>query len=429
MIIKLETLLENGIIDPNKITELVCDGKTVYKGYSDDIASFGKDYEFIKFNNTVNESFNTPIYTIEVKAKNPVNESFTSQFGLKTKADVIKSMKYFDYYDDDKKDALLEEIDYLCDLYNIDEGFDFVLDDEINNYVDIDVLTEKLTKYNVDEKLDKKIDKTADKNYTHKATTAGGFIGWFFGGIIGIFIGRFVGHNIAASAKQDKIDKLYRYLKNDNELIGISNRMKSILNNDKLSKEDKDELKSLRKAFSSRLKVLKTNYREHPYGLKDWGEWKPSADWKPGMKRAVVYEDLNNDDSLEKSTEALSENKQQVLKDISKNGKSDYKTSQKVKDEKSGVTVSIHQVPDKSYEDNNSKFHKKVQGIVNGMEKRNGKDFDENERTAVYDRVTKEVKDDYERQAYNKEEQEAKNLKGFKNRANYQKKQLKKLNK
>lgn len=122
MIIKLETLLENGIIDPNKITELVCDGKTVYKGYSDDIASFGKDYEFIKFNNTVNESFNTPTYIIEVKAKNPVNESFTSQFGLKTKADVIKSMKYFDYYPEDKQGALFEELDYLIDLYSLNEA-------------------------------------------------------------------------------------------------------------------------------------------------------------------------------------------------------------------------------------------------------------------------------------------------------------------
>ena len=421
MIIKLETLLENGIIDPNKITELVCDGKTVYKGYSDDIASFGKDYEFIKFNNIVNESFNTPTYVIEVKAKHPVNESFTSQFGLKTKADVIKSMKYFDYYDDDKKDALLEEIDYLCDLYNIDEGFDFVLDDEINNYVDIDVLTEKLTRYNVDEKLDKKIDKTADKNYTHKATTAGGFIGWFFGGIIGIFIGRFVGHNIAASAKQDKIDRLYRYLKNDNELIGISNRMKSILNNDKLSKEDKDELKSLRKSFSSRLKVLKTNYRENPYGSKDLGEWKPG----------IVYEDLNNDD-LAKSTEALSENKQQVIRSINKTNERDYKNGPKATETlKNGetISVSIPKVPTKQYDDNESKFHRHVQGIVNGMEHRNGKDFEPKEREAIYDRVTDEEKKKLEVEAYKKQKAENKDLKGMHNKANYQKKQLKKLNK
>lgn len=426
MIIKLETLLENGIIDPNKITELVCDGKTVYKGYSDDIASFGKDYEFIKFNNTVNESFNTPTYTIEVKAKNPVNESFTSQFGLNTKADVIKSMKYFDYYDEDKKDALLEEIDYLCDLYNIDEGFNFVLDNEINNYVDIDVLTEKLTRYNVDEKLDKKIDKTADKNYTHKATTAGGFIGWFFGGIIGIFIGRFVGHNIAASAKQDKIDALYRYLKNDNELIGISNRMKSILNNDKLSKEDKNELKSLRKSFSSRLKVLKTNHREDPYGVKERIK-NGGGYFKPG----VIYEDLNNDELIN-STDVLSENKQQVIRSINKANERDYKNGQKATETlKSGETISvtIPKVPAKQYDDNDSKFHRHVQGIVNGMEHRNGKDFEPKEREAVYDRVTDEEKKKLEVEAYKKQNAESNELKGMHNRANYQKKQLKKLNK
>lgn len=309
MIIKLETLLENGIIEPNKITEIICENKTIYKGYSDDISKFGNEYELVKFRDNLEEGFNKPFYTIEVKAKNTINESFSSSLGINSKNDLNQAIKFYKYYDLDKQQTLSEEIEYLSESFG-DEYYDLLLDEEIDNYKDYseDILTEKLTKYNVDAKLDKKIDKTADKNYTHKATTAGGFIGWFFGGIIGIFIGRFVGHNIAASAKQDKIDRLYRYLKNDSELIGISNRMKSILNNDKLSKEDKDELKSLRKSFSSRLKVLKTNYREHPYGLKDWGEWKPSAEWKPGMgKPNIVYEDLNNDDLVKTSKEVLQE--------------------------------------------------------------------------------------------------------------------------
>ena len=309
MIIKLETLLENGIIEPNKITEIVCENKTIFKGYSDDISKFGNKYELVKFRDNLEEGFNKPFYTIEVKAKNTINESFSSSLGINSKNDLNQAIKFYKYYDLDKQQVLSEEIEYLSEAFG-DEYYDLLLDEEINNYKDYseDILTEKLTKYNVDEKLNKKIDKTADKNYTSKATTAGGFIGWFYGGIIGIFIGRFVGHNIAASAKQDKIDRLYRYLKNDSELIGITNRMKSILNNDKLSKEDKDELKLLRKSFSSRLKVVKTNYREHPYGSKDWGEWKPSAEWKPGMgKPDIVYEDLNNDDLVKTSKEVLQE--------------------------------------------------------------------------------------------------------------------------
>ena len=300
MIIKLETLLENGIIEPNKITEIICENKTIFKGYSNDISSFGNEYELVKFRDNLEEGFNKPFYTIEVKAKNTINESFSSSLGINSKNDLNQAIKFYKYYDLDKQQVLSEEIEYLSEAFG-DEYYDLLLDEEIDNYKDYseDILTEKLTKYNVDEKLDKKIDKTADKNYTHKATTAGGFIGWFFGGIIGIFIGRFVGHNIAASAKQDKIDRLYRYLKNDSELIGIANRMKSILNNDKLSKEDKDELKSLRKSFSSRLKVLKTNYREDPYWYrpKGWGEFKPG----------IIYEDLNNDDLVKTSKEVLQE--------------------------------------------------------------------------------------------------------------------------
>ena len=300
MIIKLETLLENGIIEPNKITEIVCENKTIFKGYSNDISNFGNEYELVKFRDNLEEGFNKPFYIIEAKAKNTINESFSSSLGINSKNDLNQAIKFYKYYDLDKQQVLSEEIEYLSESFG-DEYYDLLLDEEIDNYKDYseDILTEKLTKYNVDEKLDKKIDKTADKNYTHKATTAGGFIGWFFGGIIGIFIGRFVGHNIAASAKQDKIDRLYRYLKNDSELIGISNRMKSILNNDKLSKEDKDELKSLRKSFSSRLKVLKTNYREDPYWYrpKGWGEFKPG----------IIYEDLNNDDLVKTSKEVLQE--------------------------------------------------------------------------------------------------------------------------
>ena len=300
MIIKLETLLENGIIEPNKITEIVCENKTIFKGYSDDISKFGNKYELVKFRDNLEEGFNKPFYTIEVKAKNTINESFSSSLGINSKNDLNQAIKFYKYYDLDKQQVLSEEIEYLSEAFG-DEYYDLLLDEEINNYKDYseDILTEKLTKYNVDEKLNKKIDKTADKNYTHKATTAGGFIGWFFGGIIGIFIGRFVGHNIAASAKQDKIDRLYRYLKNDSELIGITNRMKSILNNDKLSKEDKDELKLLRKSFSSRLKVVKTNYREDPYRIK--------SDWRIKDLPGGMYEDLNNDDLVKTSKEVLQE--------------------------------------------------------------------------------------------------------------------------
>lgn len=403
MIIKLETLLENGIIDPNKITELVCDGKTVYKGYSDDIASFGKDYEFIKFNNTVNESFNTPVYTIEVKAKHPVNESFTSQFGLKTKADVIKSMKYFDYYDDDKKDALLEEIEYLCDLYNIDEGFDFVLDDELNNYVDIDILTEKLTRYNVDRKLDNMTAKTARKNFTKPYAVAGTFIGWFFAGIIGGVIGHFIGTSIGENKHSARITELYNFMKNDSQCIQITNHIKQILKNDKLEKEDKQQLKELRKRFANRIKELR-------------GQYNYSAN---SVKKALA-----------ESTEVLSENKQQVIRSINKTNERDYKNGPKVTETlKSGetISVSIPKVPTKQDEDNNSKFHKHVQGIVNGMEHRNGKDFEPKEREAVYDRVTDEEKKKLEVEAYKKQKAENKDLKGMHNKANYQKKQLKKL--
>jgi len=296
MIIKLETLLENGIIEPNKITEIICENKTIFKGYSDDISKFGDKYELVKFRDNLEEGFNKPFYTIEVKAKNTINESFSSSLGINSKNDLNQAIKFYKYYDLDKQQSLSEEIEYLSEAFG-DEYYDLLLDEEIDNYKDYseDILTEKLTKYNVDEKLDKKIDKTADKHYTSKATTAGGFIGWFFGGIIGIFIGRFVGHNIAASAKQDKIDRLYMCLKDDSELIGISNRMKSILNNDKLSKEDKDELKTLRKSFSSRLKLLKTNYRgDHPYGI---NRYTPD----------IIYEDLNNDELAKTSKEVLQE--------------------------------------------------------------------------------------------------------------------------
>lgn len=122
MIIKLETLLENGIIEPNKITEIICENKTIFKGYSNDISSFGNEYELVKFRDNLEEGFNKPFYTIEVKAKNTINESFSSKFGLNSKSDVEQAMKYFDYYPEDKQGALFEELDYLIDLYSLNEA-------------------------------------------------------------------------------------------------------------------------------------------------------------------------------------------------------------------------------------------------------------------------------------------------------------------
>ena len=275
MRIELDTLLEHDIIQPNKITELICEGVSIFKGYSDDIAYFADKYTFVKFNKDLCEGFNQPTYRIEVKEKNPVAEGFVSKFGIKNKHDLEEAIKWLSYYPKDDQPKLLEEIKILSELF-FDKG---------------------------------------------------------------------------ASAK-----------------------------------------------------IAKTNITDKAKDVDTAG---------------------NEENSLEE--EIISENKQQVMKSITKTNERNWKNGHKEETTTPNGTklkVSIPEVPTSDYEDTNSKFHKLVQGRVNGIEHRQGYDFTPEEREKAYDRVVAEEKHKLEKDAFKKAKAESEELKGFRNKANQQKHKL-----
>ena len=275
MRIELDTLLENDIIQPNKIAELICEGVSIFKGYSDNIAYFADKYTFVKFNKDLCEGFNKPTYRIEVKEKNPVAEGFVSKFGIKNKHDLEEAIKWLSYYPKDDQPKLLEEIKILSELF-FDKG---------------------------------------------------------------------------ASAK-----------------------------------------------------IAKTNITDKEKDV-------DSAD--------------NEEDSLEE--EIISENKQQVMSSITKTNERHWKDGHKEETTTPNGTklkVSIPEVPTSDYEDTNSKFHKLVQGRVNGIEHRQGYDFTPEEREKAYDRFVAEEKHKLEKDAFKKAKAESEELKGFRNKANQQKHKL-----
>jgi len=124
MKIELDTLLENEIIESGKITELVCNGQTIWKGLSDDIENFAEAYSFVKFNRDIKDSFNKPTYSIEVKsnykqlveAKEEVEYGVPEEkkFPLDSKEHVVSAIKFFNYvkpeYEQQLADALITKM-------------------------------------------------------------------------------------------------------------------------------------------------------------------------------------------------------------------------------------------------------------------------------------------------------------------------------
>lgn len=159
---KLNTLVENGIIDPNKTVELICDGQVVWKGLSDDLAFIEENYEFVKFDNTESADFNKPDYKIIVtksktnaenviesyiakrdswlteselvgqyfaESRLPHSDSVDPEFGLPEekkyplfdKEHVLSAIKFFNYVSADKEKELAEAIIKKMAEYDISE--------------------------------------------------------------------------------------------------------------------------------------------------------------------------------------------------------------------------------------------------------------------------------------------------------------------
>lgn len=124
---KLNTLIENEIIDPNKITELLCEGVVVWKGLSDDVASLEDEYTFKSFNKDIAEGFNKPVYSINVERKTLTEEKeemcygveAEKKFPLDTKEHVLSAIKFFNYVKPKNEQELADKIIVKMHQYNI----------------------------------------------------------------------------------------------------------------------------------------------------------------------------------------------------------------------------------------------------------------------------------------------------------------------
>lgn len=147
-------LLNQGIIEYGKITELFNEGVSIWKGMSDDLVN--SKYEFLNFINKKDNSFNEAFYKIEVK-RNSLNESRLpsdknqdpefglpedKKFPLFDKSHVESAVRFFNYVKGEEKEKrLAHAIIRKMKEYNI--SFDMVGDDnKLKKYIHNDALDE-----------------------------------------------------------------------------------------------------------------------------------------------------------------------------------------------------------------------------------------------------------------------------------------------
>lgn len=129
MEIRLDTLLSNEIIDPGKITEVLCEGNFIWKGLSDDVGKLSNKYTFVGFDHTERGCFNKPDYVINVSKKMPLVENKTEdleygvpeekKFPLYDKDHVKSAIKFFNYVKPEYEKELASAIISKMNKYNI----------------------------------------------------------------------------------------------------------------------------------------------------------------------------------------------------------------------------------------------------------------------------------------------------------------------
>ena len=129
MDIRLDTLLSNEIIDPGKITEVLCEGVCIWKGLSDDVEALAEKYNFIGFDHSERGCFNKPEYVINVSKKSLLTESKgddpeygvpeEKKFPLNSRDHVKSAIKFFNYVKPEHEEELAAAIITKMDKYGI----------------------------------------------------------------------------------------------------------------------------------------------------------------------------------------------------------------------------------------------------------------------------------------------------------------------
>jgi hypothetical protein len=109
----------SGIMEPNKIVSVVCGGKEVWKGLTEDAAKLDSKYDFVGFDNTIYESadFSAPDYRIIATLKEnrlPADRKKDPEFGVPSKEKfplfdkdhVLSAMRFFNYVDKEDEEQL-----------------------------------------------------------------------------------------------------------------------------------------------------------------------------------------------------------------------------------------------------------------------------------------------------------------------------------
>lgn len=129
----LKYLIDNQFLESNKVTELFCNGKSVWKGLSDNLSNLKEDYDVVKFIREKDNSFNEAFYKIEVSSKKinesrlPKDKSIDPEFGLPEdkkyplydKDHVESAIKFFNYVERSKEKELADKIIHKMKEYNI----------------------------------------------------------------------------------------------------------------------------------------------------------------------------------------------------------------------------------------------------------------------------------------------------------------------
>lgn len=112
---ELDTLLENEIIDSNKIVKLICNRTPVWKGYTDDLSNLSENYKFVRFVKDIPNEFNKPDYIIEVAEldgeEEPVDTTPRSpEVYLDTKEQVERVARNFSKINPDHRDIVAKRL-------------------------------------------------------------------------------------------------------------------------------------------------------------------------------------------------------------------------------------------------------------------------------------------------------------------------------
>lgn len=113
----------SGIMEPNRIVSVVCNGKEVWKGLTEDAAGLDSKYDFIRFDNSIYESsdFSAPDYRIIAtlkESKRPIDKRKNPEFGVPSKEKfplfdkdhVLSAMRFFNYVDKEDEASLASAI-------------------------------------------------------------------------------------------------------------------------------------------------------------------------------------------------------------------------------------------------------------------------------------------------------------------------------